>query len=105
VVLTAAATERFGLPARLEDRRALRLPEDHPVVRQLTRAHWQLTRRGFGPWPRIHRPVDDAAGGRRCVQLAVLPWDAPDARSWPGVAARLPRPNSPRCWATTPPAC
>ncbi|GAA3380869.1 hypothetical protein GCM10020367_69890 [Streptomyces sannanensis] len=38
IVLTASAVARFGLPAVLEDRRALRLPEHHKVVRQITRA-------------------------------------------------------------------
>jgi hypothetical protein len=53
IVLTAAAAERFGRPERLEDRRDLRLAEDHPVVRQLAKTSWKLTQRGFGPWPRI----------------------------------------------------
>ncbi|MFD3424089.1 telomere-associated protein Tap [Streptomyces decoyicus] len=80
IVLTAAAAERLGLPLELEDRRGLRLPEDHKVVRQLVRAKWQLTRRGFGPWARIYRPAE--GGRRQCVQLAVLPWGALDSRSW-----------------------
>ncbi|WP_329182003.1 helix-turn-helix domain-containing protein (plasmid) [Streptomyces decoyicus] len=80
IVLTAAAAERLGLPRELEDRRGLRLPEDHKVVRQLVRAKWQLTRRGFGPWARIYRPAE--GGRRQCVQLAVLPWGALDSRSW-----------------------
>lgn len=92
VVLTATATERFGLPARPADRRSLRLPDDHPVVKQLARSRWQLTRRGFGPWPRIYRPIEEG-GDRRCVQLAVLPWDALDTRSWPGAVADLPPPE------------
>ncbi|MFI1868674.1 telomere-associated protein Tap [Streptomyces jumonjinensis] len=87
IVLTAAAADRLGLPERLEDRRGLRLPQDHPAVKQLTRAKWQLTRRGFGPWARIYRPAEH--GRRQCVQLAVLPWGALDARSW-GDADRLP---------------
>lgn len=87
IVLTAAATEAFGLPNRLEDRRGLRLPEDHPVIKELTGAGWHLTRRGFGPWPRIYRPAD--GGRRQCVQLAVLPWDALDERAW-GHTADLP---------------
>ncbi|MFF3767465.1 telomere-associated protein Tap [Streptomyces sp. NPDC001922] len=87
IVLTAAAAERLGLPARLTDRRGLRLPDDHRVVKDIKRAKWQLTRRGFGPWARVYRP---AQGGRRhCVQLAVLPWEALDSRSW-GTADRLP---------------
>ncbi|HEY5833683.1 telomere-associated protein Tap, partial [Streptomyces sp.] len=90
VVLTAAAAERLGLPLELEDRRGLRLPEDHKVVRQIARAGWKLTQRGFGPWARIYRPA--TGGQRQCVQLAVLPWEALDARAW-GEAARLPAPE------------
>ncbi|WP_406390138.1 helix-turn-helix domain-containing protein [Streptomyces sp. NBC_00882] len=90
IVLTAPAAGRLGLPAQLEDRRGLRLPDDHPVVRQLARAKWKLTRRGFGPWPRIYRPAQD--GLRRCVQLAVVPWGALDARTWGG-ADQLPAPE------------
>ncbi|MEW2497586.1 helix-turn-helix domain-containing protein [Streptomyces nodosus] len=86
IVLTASAAARFGLPERLEDRRGLRLAEDHPVVKQLAKARWKLTQRGFGPWPRIYRPAE--AGRRQCVQLAVLPWEALDTRAW-GDAADL----------------
>jgi DNA-binding transcriptional regulator YiaG len=81
VVLTADVAERLGLPSRLTDRRGLRLPEDHPVVRDLVAAGWQLTRRGFGPWARIYQPIEGSSG-RRCVQLAVVTWDALDARAW-----------------------
>jgi DNA-binding transcriptional regulator YiaG len=87
IVLTAAAAARLGLPERLEDRRAMRLSEDHKVVRQITKAKWQLTKRGFGPWARVYRPAKGSE--RQCVQLAVLPWDALDARSW-GDADQLP---------------
>lgn len=74
-------------PPALEDRRGLRLADDHPVVRGITRARWKLTRRGFGPWARVYRP---AQGGRRhCVQFAVLPWGALDSRAWQS-ADRLP---------------
>ncbi|MGW9249988.1 telomere-associated protein Tap [Streptomyces badius] len=86
IVLTASAAARFGLPEQLEDRRGLRLAEDHPVIKQLTKAKWKLTQRGFGPWPRIYRPAQ--GGQRQCVQLAVLPWDALDTRAW-GDAATL----------------
>ncbi len=94
IVLTAAAAERFGLPPSLDDdpatRRSQRLPQDHKVVKALARSKWQLTRRGFGPWPRIYRPVAD--GRRQCVQLAVLPWRALDDRAW-GAAGTLPAPD------------
>ncbi|MFI6494288.1 telomere-associated protein Tap [Streptomyces sp. NPDC050564] len=89
IVLTETAAVKFGLPARLEGpeaRRSLRLPPDHPVVKQIMKAKWQLTQRGFGPWPRIYRPAKD--GRRQCVQLAILPWDALDSRAW-GDAATL----------------
>ncbi|MEU6553531.1 helix-turn-helix domain-containing protein [Streptomyces sp. NPDC046915] len=89
VVLTAAACERYGLPARLtdEERLAGRLPESHKAVRQLKKADWLLTRRGLGPWARIYRP---AQGGRRaCVQLCLPSWHALDTRHW-GEAATLP---------------
>ncbi|KND39781.1 telomere-associated protein Tap [Streptomyces stelliscabiei] len=86
IVLTAAAAVKLGLPERLEgheQRRSLRLPEDHPVVKQVAKAKWQLTQRGFGPWARIYRKAQGRE--RQCVQLAILSWDALDERSWPGV--------------------
>ncbi|WP_407563147.1 telomere-associated protein Tap [Streptomyces sp. 184] len=85
VVLTEAAAEQFGLPARLDNRAfddGMRLAEDHPVVREILAAGWKLTRRGFGPWPRIYRPAE--AGRRQCVQLALLGWEALEERAWPG---------------------
>ena len=93
VVLTAAATERFGLPldlAQFDADRSRRLPDTHKAVKQVLKAKWQLTRRGFGPWARIYRPAE--GNQRQCVQLAVLPWDALDTRSW-GDAAALPAPE------------
>ncbi|WP_331717768.1 helix-turn-helix domain-containing protein (plasmid) [Streptomyces zaomyceticus] len=91
VVLTAAAAVKLGLPERLEgheQRRSLRLPEDHPVVKQVAKAKWQLTQRGFGPWARIYRKAQGR--DRQCVQLAVLSWDALDERAWPDVAEMEP---------------
>ncbi|MER6916752.1 helix-turn-helix transcriptional regulator [Streptomyces sp. NPDC000594] len=88
IVLTAAAAVKLGLPERLEDRRGLRLEEDHPVVKQVLKARWQLTQRGFGPWARIYRKAQGRE--RQCVQLAVLSWDALDSRSWPGVTQMEP---------------
>ncbi|WP_251072835.1 transcriptional regulator, partial [Streptomyces sp. ISL-43] len=92
LVLTPAATEALGLPLVLEDRRGLRLPDNHPVIKQLTKAKWQLTRRGFGPWPRIYRPATPTTG-RQCVQLAILPWGALDPRAWGEDTAELPAPD------------
>lgn len=91
IVLTAAAAVKLGLPESLEgheQRRSLRLPEDHPVVKQVAKAKWQLTQRGFGPWARIYRKAQGRE--RQCVQLAILSWDALDERSWPGVAEMEP---------------
>ncbi|MFJ4963334.1 Helix-turn-helix protein [Streptomyces sp. ADI96-02] len=91
VALTASAAVKLGLPERLEgheQRRSLRLPGDHPVVKQIARAKWQLTQRGFGPWARIYRKA--SGNQRQCVQLALLSWDALDDRSWPGVAEMEP---------------
>jgi DNA-binding XRE family transcriptional regulator len=87
IVLTAAAADRLGLPEQLADRRAMRLPEGHKVVKQISKAKWRLTKRGFGPWARIYRPAQ--GDQRRCVQLAVLPWHALDSRAW-GDAGRFP---------------
>ncbi|MGW9213229.1 telomere-associated protein Tap [Embleya sp. NPDC055664] len=91
VVVTAAAGERLGVPADLEDRRNLRLPDDHKLVKQVTKDGWRLTRRGFGPWTKVYRPPADG-GRRQCVQFAFLGWDALDTRSWAG-AADLPAPR------------
>ncbi|MFF6981304.1 telomere-associated protein Tap [Streptomyces sp. NPDC008343] len=91
IVLTAAAAVKLGLPERLEgheQRRSLRLPADHPVVKQVVKAQWQLTQRGFGPWARIYRKAQGRE--RQCVQLAILSWDALDERAWPGVTGMEP---------------
>lgn len=78
IVLTASAAQHLGLPLRLEDRRGLRLPENHKVIKEITQAKWELTQRGFGPWARVFRRGEQ----RQCVQFAILPWDALDTRSW-----------------------
>ncbi|GAB1333215.1 telomere-associated protein Tap [Streptomyces sennicomposti] len=89
LVLTEAALERYGLPVTLtqEEKHAGRLPEGHKVIRQLTRADWKLTKRGFGPWARIYRPATGSA--RACVQLCIPSWHALDTRHW-GEAGQLP---------------
>ncbi|ROQ23586.1 telomere-binding protein Tap [Streptomyces sp. PanSC19] len=88
LVLTPAACERYGLPVALsqEQRLAGRLEDGHKVIKQLGRAEWQLTRRGFGPWARIYRPAQ--GGTRQCVQLCIPSWHALDDRAW-GHAAQL----------------
>ncbi|MER5494966.1 helix-turn-helix transcriptional regulator [Streptomyces sp. NPDC002490] len=89
LVLTEAALERYGLPATLteEEQLAGRLPEGHKVIKQLTRAEWKLTKRGFGPWARIYRPA--TGSDRQCVQLCIPSWHALDTRHW-GHASQLP---------------
>lgn len=89
LVLTEAALRYYGLPVVLTDEQRLagRLPDDHKVVKQLARADWKLTKRGFGPWARIYRPATGAQ--RQCVQLCIPSWHALDARHW-GHAAQLP---------------
>ncbi|MGW4047620.1 telomere-associated protein Tap [Streptomyces sp. NPDC004721] len=89
LVLTVAALERYGLPATFteEERLAGRLPEGHKVIKQLIRAEWKLTKRGFGPWARIYRPAQGSE--RACVQLCIPSWNALDTRHW-GEAGQLP---------------
>ncbi|MFD6327124.1 telomere-associated protein Tap [Streptomyces sp. NPDC058442] len=89
LVLTEAALERYGLPIALteQERLAGRIPEGHKVIKQLVRADWKLTKRGFGPWARIYRPATGSE--RACVQLCIPSWHALDTRHW-GEAARLP---------------
>ncbi|MFE7618160.1 telomere-associated protein Tap [Streptomyces sp. NPDC057496] len=82
LVLTEAALERYGLPVTLteEERLAGRLPEGHKAIKQLARAEWKLTKRGFGPWARIYRPATGSE--RACVQLCIPSWNALDTRHW-----------------------
>ncbi|MFF9498076.1 helix-turn-helix domain-containing protein, partial [Streptomyces flaveolus] len=89
LVLTEAALERYGLPVALteQERLAGRIPEGHKVIKQLVRAEWKLTKRGFGPWARIYRPATGSS--RACVQLCIPSWHALDARHW-GKAGQLP---------------
>jgi DNA-binding XRE family transcriptional regulator len=89
LVLTEAALERYGLPVTLteEEKLAGRIPEGHKVIKQLVRAEWKLTKRGFGPWARIYRPATGSE--RACVQLCIPSWNALDTRHW-GEAGQLP---------------
>ncbi|MFF8392698.1 telomere-associated protein Tap [Streptomyces sp. NPDC016172] len=89
LVLTESALERYGLPVALteEERLAGRIPEGHKVIKQLVRAEWKLTKRGFGPWTRIYRPAHGSQ--RACVQLCIPSWNALDTRHW-GEAGHLP---------------
>ncbi|MFI2620310.1 telomere-associated protein Tap [Streptomyces sp. NPDC018584] len=89
IVLTPSALERYGLPVTLteEENHAGRIPEGHKVIKQLARAEWKLTKRGFGPWARIYRPATGSE--RACVQLCIPSWNALDTRHW-GAAGQLP---------------
>ncbi|WP_329309493.1 telomere-associated protein Tap [Streptomyces microflavus] len=89
LVLTAAALERYGLPTELseQEKDAGRIPEGHKVIKQLARAEWKLTKRGFGPWARVYRPATGSE--RACVQLCIPSWNALDTRHW-GEAGQLP---------------
>ncbi|MFF1405108.1 telomere-associated protein Tap [Streptomyces sp. NPDC058294] len=89
IVLTPSALERYGLPVTLteEEKHAGRIPEGHKVIKQLARAEWKLTKRGFGPWARIYRPATGQE--RACVQLCIPSWNALDTRHW-GEAGQLP---------------
>ncbi|MFC9289756.1 telomere-associated protein Tap [Streptomyces sp. NPDC057052] len=90
LVLTEAALERYGLPLALtdEERLAGRIPDGHKVIKQLARAEWKLTKRGFGPWARIYRPA--TGSGRACVQLCIPSWNALDTRHWGGAGQLAP---------------
>ncbi|MFJ1535373.1 telomere-associated protein Tap [Streptomyces mirabilis] len=90
LVLTEAALERYGLPVTLagDERLAGRIPESHKVVRQLVRAEWKLTKRGFGPWARIYRPAQGS--DRQCVQLCIPSWHALGTRHWGEVGQLAP---------------
>ncbi|MBG0850320.1 helix-turn-helix domain-containing protein [Streptomyces spinoverrucosus] len=90
LVLTQAAVERYGLPVALteEERLAGRIPEGHKAVKQLARAEWKLTKRGFGPWARIYRPAKGSE--RACVQLCIPSWHALDSRHWGGAGQLAP---------------
>ncbi|MER6195992.1 XRE family transcriptional regulator [Streptomyces sp. NPDC001586] len=79
LVLTTSAVAHFGMPTDLADQEELRLPPDHKVVKNLTKAGWELTKSGLGPWPRIFKRVD---GKRHCVQLFLTPWGALESRVW-----------------------
>ncbi|MFF3910540.1 telomere-associated protein Tap [Streptomyces sp. NPDC001848] len=80
IVLTPAASAALHLPAALDDRARLRLADSHPVITQLQQAGFSLTRRGFGPWPRVYRPVTN--NKRASIQLAITAWGALSQDGW-----------------------
>ncbi|MEV8099285.1 helix-turn-helix transcriptional regulator [Kitasatospora sp. NPDC085879] len=86
IVLTDAAATLLGLPPMGSDadghfeRRLGRLPETHKTVKALTKAGWQLTQRGFGPWARVYRTPDGAK--RSCVQYCIPAWAALTSAGW-----------------------
>lgn len=89
LVMSEAALERYGLPVALTDEEKLagRIPESHKVVKQLARAEWKLTKKGFGPWARIYRPAQGSEWA--CVQLCIPSWHELNSHQWGG-ARRLP---------------
>ncbi|MEU0786817.1 helix-turn-helix domain-containing protein [Streptomyces sp. NPDC006173] len=80
IVLTPAASTALHLPTELSDRASLRLPTGHPVLTQLNQAGFRLTRRGFGPWAGIYRPVVN--NKRASVQVAIMAWGALSQDGW-----------------------
>ncbi|WEH37818.1 transcriptional regulator (plasmid) [Streptomyces sp. AM 4-1-1] len=79
LILTEGAVAHFGLPTDLADQEDLRLPADDRSVKNITKAGWELTKSGFGPWARLFKRLD---GKRHCVQLALVPWGALETRAW-----------------------
>ncbi|MEU0218353.1 XRE family transcriptional regulator [Streptomyces sp. NPDC006265] len=79
LILTEGAVAHFSLPTNLADQEELRLPADDKIVKNITKAGWELTKSGFGPWARIFKRLD---GKRHCVQLALVPWGALETRAW-----------------------
>lgn len=73
IVLTAGALSRFKMPLELEDQRRNRLDDDHPVIAELKKAGWQLTKRGLTGWTKIYRTDRPE---RTCVLLGIAPWGA-----------------------------
>ncbi|MFI9366917.1 telomere-associated protein Tap [Kitasatospora sp. NPDC053057] len=86
VVVMADAADFLGLPPMGEDadgnfeRRIGRLPETGPIVKNLVKAGWQLTQRGFGPWARVFRNPTGAK--RECVQYCIPMWAALTSGGW-----------------------
>ncbi|MFI9005486.1 telomere-associated protein Tap [Streptomyces sp. NPDC053541] len=79
LVLTEGAVEALGLPARLDDRKRLRVPDDHPAVKAVAEGGWTLSRAGLSPWSFLYR-------GRVEVHVASVPWGAfSDHLRWGGV--------------------
>lgn len=69
LVLTESAAGALGLPDRLDDRKRLRVPDDHPAIQAATEAGWRLSRAGLGAWSFLFKD-------RAEVRFAVLPWGA-----------------------------
>ncbi|TLQ38835.1 telomere-associated protein Tap [Streptomyces marianii] len=79
LVLTEAAVEALGLPAQLDDRKRLRVGDDHPAVKAVEEAGWKLSRAGLSPWSFLFK-------NRTEVHVAVVPWGAfSDHLRWGGI--------------------
>ncbi|WP_146259197.1 telomere-associated protein Tap [Streptomyces tateyamensis] len=86
VVLTDAVLAELGLPPMGKDEKTQFVPrlgqlaKTHKAVKALTKAGWQLTQRGLGPWARVYQEPE---GGKRvCVQLCIPGWGALASGGW-----------------------
>ncbi|MEU9279471.1 transcriptional regulator [Streptomyces sp. NPDC048341] len=80
LVLDESAAGALGLPLQLDDRRNLRVTEDHPAVKAVDAAGWTLSRAGLGAWSFLFKD-------RAEVRVAVIPWGAfSDHLRWGGLA-------------------
>lgn len=102
IVLTEAAREHYGLPVTLtqQERLAGRIPEGHKVIKQLTCANWQLTKRGRGrrarrgPQPLHQRAARPASSRSLCPSPQRR--GQPLSSSWRKCAGCLPSQRSPQ---------
>ncbi|MFD4020612.1 telomere-associated protein Tap [Streptomyces sindenensis] len=87
LVLTESATDFLGLPGRLDDRKRLRISDDHPAVKALDEAGWSMSRAGLNAWTFLYQ-------NRKEVRVAVVPWGAFDAHMRWGSMDRITDPST-----------
>ncbi|MGN9821884.1 telomere-associated protein Tap [Streptomyces sp. SD11] len=79
LVLAESAVEFLGLPVRLDDRKRLRVSDDHPAVKAVEEGGWKLSRAGLSPWSFLFK-------NRTEVHIASVPWGAfADHLRWGGI--------------------